>query len=60
MIRRIEWRTVFWTRRGRTIAIPASAAASALSPERVRELEQPTYLRRNLTIAGLAPVRRAA
>jgi hypothetical protein len=59
MIKRIEWRTAFWGRRSRGTAISAPGAASVLSRERVRELEQPTYLRRNLCIAGLAEGRRA-
>ena len=59
MIKRIEWRTAFWGRRSRGTATSAPGAASVLSPERVRELEQPTYLRRNLCIAGLDDGRRA-
>lgn len=59
MIKRIEWRAAFWARRNRGSAISAPGAASVLSRERVRELEQPTYLRRNLCIAGLADARRA-
>ncbi|MFZ4758075.1 MAG: hypothetical protein ACOYLX_07900 [Burkholderiaceae bacterium] len=58
MIKRIEWRTAFWGRRSRGLAISAPGAASVLSRERVRELEQPTYLRRNLCIAELADPRR--
>jgi hypothetical protein len=58
MIKRIEWRTAFWARRGRGVAISAPAGASVLSRERVRELEQPTYQRRNLCIAELADGRR--
>jgi hypothetical protein len=58
MIKRIEWRNAFWTRRSRGAAISAPGAASVLSPERLRELDQPTWLRRNLCIAGLAEGRR--
>jgi hypothetical protein len=54
MMKRIDWRTAFWARRTRGIAISAPGGASVLSRERVRELEQPTYLRRNLCIAELA------
>ncbi len=58
MIKRIDWRTAFWAPRGRGLAL--SAPSSVLSRERERELEQPTYLRRNLSIAGLGDARRAA
>lgn len=50
----IEWRSALWTRRIRGgVATSAPGGASVLSRERVRELEQPTYLRRRLAIAGL-------
>jgi hypothetical protein len=50
----VDWRRVLWSRRQRAPwAGESSGAASVLSRERVRELEQPTYLRRNLMIAGL-------
>lgn len=56
MIKRIEWATAFWSRRGRAMALPAPGPV--LSREQVRELEQPTWLRRNLSIAGLDEPRR--
>ena len=56
MIKRIEWRTAFWARRGRAPAL--SAPGPVLSRERIRELDQPTWLRRNLCIAELAEPRR--
>jgi hypothetical protein len=56
MITRIEWRTAFWARRGRATAL--SAPGPVLSRERIRELDQPTWLRRNLCIAELAEPRR--
>lgn len=59
MIKRIEWATAWWSRRARAVALSAPGGASVLSRERVRELEQPTYLRRNLCIAELADARRA-
>ena len=59
MIKRIEWRTAFWNRRGRTLLTSAAGATPVLSREQVRELEQPTYLRRNLCIDGLSAPRRA-
>jgi hypothetical protein len=50
----VEWRRALWSRRQRAPwAGEAAGASSVLSRERVRELEQPTYLRRNLMIAGL-------
>jgi hypothetical protein len=57
MIKRLEWATAFWSRRGRAIAL--NAPAPVLSREQVRELEQPTWMRRNLSIAGLGEPRRA-
>lgn len=57
MIKRIEWATAFWSRRGRAVAL--SAPGPVLSREQVRELEQPTWMRRNLSIAGLGEPRRA-
>jgi hypothetical protein len=57
MIKRIDWRTAFWGRRSRETS--PQAAAPVLSRERVRELEHPTYLRRNLCIAGLDDARRS-
>jgi hypothetical protein len=56
MIKRIEWRTAFWARRGRATAL--SAPGPVLSRERARELDQPTWMRRNLCIAELAEPRR--
>ncbi|MFM1988848.1 MAG: hypothetical protein RJA99_1805 [Pseudomonadota bacterium] len=56
MIKRIEWATAFWSRRGRAMAI--STPAPVLSRERARELDQPTWMRRNLCIAGLPDTRR--
>ena len=51
----IEWRSALWSRRLRgEVATSAPGGASVLSRERVRELEQPTYLRRGLAIAGLS------
>jgi hypothetical protein len=58
MIKRIEWRTAWWSRRGRAVATSAPGGASVLPRERVRELEHPTYLRRNLCIEGLTDSRR--
>ena len=58
MIKRIEWRTAFWNRRGRTLLASVAGATPVLSREQVRELEQPTYLRRNLCIDGLSTPRR--
>lgn len=58
MIKRIEWATAFWSRRSRATAL--TTPGPVLSPERARELEQPTWLRRNLCIAGLSDPRRAA
>jgi hypothetical protein len=55
MIKRVEWRNTLWSRRPRGgVATSTPGGASVLSRERVRELEQPTYLRRNLAIEGLA------
>jgi hypothetical protein len=55
MIKRVEWRNALWSRRPRGgVATSTPGGASVLSRERVRELEQPTYLRRNLAIEGLA------
>ncbi len=58
MIKRIEWATAWWSRRGRAVATSAPGGASVLSRQRLRELEQPTYLRRNLGIEGLGEDRR--
>ena len=50
----IEWRSMMWSRRLRGgVATSTPGGASVLSRERVRELDQPTYLRRGLAIAGL-------
>jgi hypothetical protein len=57
----IEWRSALWSRRLRgVVATAAPGGASVLSRERVRELEQPTYLRRRLAIAGLPTAAPAA
>jgi hypothetical protein len=51
----IDWRSALWSRRARTgIALSAPGGASVLSREQVRELDQPTYLRRRIAIAGLS------
>ncbi len=59
MIKHILWRTALWMRRTHGVAPSAPGAASVLSPARIRELDQPTYLRRNLCIAGLGDARRS-
>ena len=51
MIKRIEWRGARWARRRTTVA---DGGAPVLTRERARELEQPTFLRRGLTIEGLS------
>ncbi|HYF60291.1 MAG TPA: hypothetical protein VEA81_15175 [Burkholderiaceae bacterium] len=53
MIKRIEWRGTFWSRLQRSAVAIEACTAPVLSPERARELDQPTWLRRGLSIDGL-------
>lgn len=50
MVKRNEWRGAWWPRRR---AVASEASGPVLSPERARELEQPTFLRRGLSIGEL-------
>ena len=56
MTKRVDWTLPFLSRRGRMLS--AGTPGPVLSPTRERELDQPTWMRRNLSVAGLGDARR--